>query len=347
MATSRPIRVTVPLVWVLLCAAALGSPSVAAADTSFQAAAGELAAHGDVLVWSPGPLAPSGPLMAGFGQAATPLAVSSARVGGIDVGTDARGRTVLVYSACRHELIPCRDLYVYSFASHHNRRLSSLSRPNCAEGSPQISDGVIVFARSRCGFRGGLYVKRPGEPVRQLRGLPGLQQEVLQHRALSSFDLAGRTLAFVERRVSDELPVGSTWRVVTEVRTLRLGQRHTRLLARARKLESPTSTGTSLGQVRLDGGFAYWTRDTFGSCNPDLPDRQDILRRPVDGSEPAAVLDRAGRLYAQPECDALDTYAVTGGQLYYSFNDPELRPPDGSTWPPNAVAGVDGPLVFR
>jgi hypothetical protein len=170
---------------------------------------------------------------------------------------------------------------------------------------------------------------------------------VLQHRALVSFDLAGRTLAFVERRVGHELPIGSTWRVITEVRTLRLGQRHSRLLARARKLESQTSTGNSLGQVGLDGGFVYWERDVFGSCNPDLPDRQDILRRPVDGSEPAAVLERAGRLYAQPECDALGTYAVTGGQLYYAFNDPQLRPPNGSTWPPNAIARLDGTPVFR
>jgi hypothetical protein len=91
----------------------------------------------------------------------------------------------------------------------------------------------------------------------------------------------------------------------------------------------------------------YWERDVFGSCNPDLPDRQDILRRPVDGSEPAAVLERAGRLYAQTECDALGTYAVTGGRLYYSFNDPQLRPPNGSTWPPNAIARLDGTPVFR
>jgi hypothetical protein len=346
MAPSRPMRVTVPLVWVLLCAAALGSPSVAAADTSFQAAAGDLAAHGDVLVWSPGPLAPSGPLMAGFGLAARALPVSSARLGGTDVGTDALGRTVLVYSACRTGPVPCQDLYLYSVASRSSRRLSSLSRPDCAEGSPQISRGAIVFARSRCDDS-GLYLKRPGKPLRRLTALPHPEHDVLQHRALGSFDLAGRTLAFVERRVSDELPVGSTWRVVTEVRTLRLGQRHSRLVARARKLESQTSSGTSLGQVGLDDGFVYWTRDVFGSCDPDLPGRQDILRRPIDGSEPAAVLERAGRLYAQPECDALGTFAVTGGRLYYTFNDPQLRPPNTSSWPPNAIARTDGPLVFR
>jgi hypothetical protein len=170
---------------------------------------------------------------------------------------------------------------------------------------------------------------------------------VLQRRGLSSFDLAGHTLAFIERRVSDELPVGSTWRVVTEVRVLRVGRRHARLLARARKLESPTSTGTFLEQVRLDDGFVYWERDAFGACNPDLPYRQDILRRPVDGSEPAAVLERAGRLYANPRCDTLGTYAVTGRHLYYSFAESQLGPPDVSPWPPDAIGRVTGVAVFR
>jgi hypothetical protein len=342
----RPIRVSAALV---VCVAALASSSVAAADTSFQAAAGELSARGDMLVWSPGPVAPPGPLMAGFGPAAAPLPGPSAGLGGIDVGTDARGRTVLVYSACRAQGIRCRDLYLHSFASGSTRRLASLSRPDCAEESPEISRGVMVFVRSGCEPRSrpGLYLKRPGRPLRRLTELPSPTRDPLQHRGVTSFDLAGRTLAFSERRVGNELPIGSTWSVVTEVRALRLGQRHSRLLARAHKLESQTSTGTSLGQVSLDGGFVYWTRSVFGSCDPDLPDREDILRRQVDGSEPAGVLERAERLYAQRDCDALGAYAVTGGQLYYSFNDPELRGPDASTWPPNAIARASRPLVFR
>ena len=338
-----------PLVWVALCGAALASPSVAAADTSFPAAAGSLDARGGQLVWSPGPRASAGPMMAGFGSAATPLPLPGGAFGGVDLGTDARGRAVLVYSACPTKGISCRDLYLYSFANRSTRRLSSLSRPDCAEDGPVISRGTILFARGRCGrgFSAGLYLKRPGRPVRRLTEVPPLHWDPLQHRGVGSYDIAGRTLAIVEVRVGHELPIGSTWPVVTEVRTLRLGQRHSRLLARARKLESPRSTGTSLGQVSLDGGFVYWTRSIFGSCDADGPCREDILRRRVDGSEPATILERAGRLYAQSERDTLGTYAVTGGQLYYTFNDPLLRPPNTSDWPPNAIARVDGTPIFR
>jgi hypothetical protein len=338
-----------PIVALLVCAAVIASPSVAEGDTSFQVAVGDLAAGGDVLVWSPGPFAPPGPLMAGFASASAPLPVSSFRLSGMDVGTDARGRTVLVYSACRGASNPCRDVYLYDFASGSERRLSSVSRRDCAEGSPQISRGVIVFTRSHCGrgFRAGLYLKRPGKRVRRLTELPPPTQEVLQHRGIASFDLDGRTLALVLRRVGDELPIGSTWRVITQVRVLRLGQRQSRRLASARKLESPASIGISLGQVRLDEGFAYWTRDAFNSCSPDTPGRQDIMRRPIDGSRRTAVLERESRLYAQPECDTLGTYAVTGGRLYYTFNDPQLRPPNGPDWPPNAIGRADGPLIFR
>jgi hypothetical protein len=252
---------------------------------------------------------------------------------------------VLVYSACSTKAVACRDLYLYRFASGTTRRLSALSKPHCADDGPVISRGTILFVRSRCGhgFRAGLYLKRPGKPVRRLTEVPAYAWEPLQHRGVVSYDLAGRTLAFVERRVSDELPVGSTWRVITQVRVLRLGQTHSRRLATARKLESPVSTGTELGQVQLDGPYVYWKRDFWFNCGiVDQPRRQDILRRRIDGTDRALVLDRTDRLYAQPDCDSLGTYAVTGDQIYYTFGNT-----DGG--PPNAIARmrVDGPLVFH
>jgi hypothetical protein len=312
-------------------------PSLAAADASFPAAARELAAYRELLVWSP--WAGPGELMSGFGTAASPLPLPPARFSSIDLGADARGRTVLVYSKCGGRPRRC-DLYVYDFANHRRYRLAALSRPRCSERDARISRGTIVFARD-CKGSSGLYLKRPRKPVRRLRGLPPLDVEALAPTALASFDLVGDTLAFIERRVSAG-PEESTWRITTEVRTIKLGQRHSRLLARERKLEAPAPSGTYLQEVKLDSGFAYWERQVFSTGDPPLevPFRQEIVRRRTDGSAPAATLDRAGRLYAEPAGDRLGSFAVSGDRVYYTR-------PALVTGTAAFIAQVAGTPVFR
>jgi hypothetical protein len=271
-------------------------PTAAAADTSFPAAAGDLTAQGDLLVWSPwtGP----GQLMSGFGDAAAPLPIPRARFASVDLGTDARGRTVLVYRSCRAAHPRHCAAGLYDFASGRHRRLVALDRPGCRVGDVRISHGTIAFARD-CG---GLYVKRPGRPVHRVPGV----------RAVSSFDIDGSTLAFVSRR-RRKGPEEGTWWVTTEVRVLQLGQRRSRLLARERQLVSPSPAGTYIQDVRLDSGFAYWERQVF-----DETFRQAILRRPIDASAPATQLERAGRLYVDTYADRLGSYAVSGDRLYYT-----------------------------
>ena len=308
-------------------------PSIAAADTSFSAAAGRMTARGDLLVWSPwtGP----GRLMSGFGAAASPLPIPRARFASVDLGTDVHGRAVLVYSACQIRRPRRCDLGLYDFAGRRHRRLSGLSRPGCRERGARVSRGAIVFARDCTGSAGrhldGIYLKRPGRPVRRVRGLP---------RTLESFDLAGNTFAFVERRMRDG-PEESTFRVTTEVRVLELGQRRSRLLAREHKLEAPVPSGTALQGVHLDSGFAYWERQEYSTGYPPVdPFRQEIVRRPVDASAPEAQLERTGRLYVEPTGDRLGSYAVSGDRLYYS------RPADG-TGSQAVIAQVAGTPVFR
>jgi hypothetical protein len=316
-------------------------PAVAAADTSFPAAGGDLAAHRELLVWSPwtGP----GRLMSGFATTASPLPIPRARFSSIDLGTDARGRAVLVYSACRIRRPRRCDLHLYDFASRRHHRLSALSRPGCSERGGRISRGAIVFARDCRGSSGrldGLYVKRPQKPVRRLRGLFDVEP-LESSTALDSFDLAGDMLAFVERRVSDG-PEESTWRVKTEVRVLELGRQRSRLLARERKLEAPAPSGAYIQEVSLDSGFAYWERQVFSEGDPpvDVPFRQEIVRRPIDRRAPAARLERAGRLYADPTGDRLGSYAVSGDRLYYSR-------PAIVTGTAALIAQVSGTPVFR
>jgi hypothetical protein len=308
-----------------LAGCALGPLASARADSSFSAAASDLAAHGGLLVRAPG--WPSGRLGVGFGAAATDLRMPGAGLfSGIDLGTDAAGRTVLVYAVCRARTEPCSDLYTYSFASRRERKLRTLSLAGCDEEGPQISRGTIVFGRdcedshsARTRTLGGLYVKRPGKPLRRL-----------SRAAPAYFDLAADTLAFVRRRQVEEID-GSTWRVVSEIRVKRLGQRRSRLIASAIGIESRTSSGPFLTRPRLDGGYVYWQRNVLGNRpdgDIDQPFRQDILRRRVDGSAPASQLERAGRLYARSAGDQLGTYAVSGRRLYYTVTDPQTAQPD-------------------
>jgi len=316
-------------------------PSIAAADTSFPAAAGHMTARGDLLVWTPwtGP----GRLMSGFGVAASPLPSPRARVASVDLGADVRGRTVLVYSACQIRRPRHCDLGLYDFASRRHRRLSGLSRPGCSERGARVSRGAIVFARDCRGSAGrhldGIYLKRPGRPVRRVRGLPRTLQSLLP-RTLESFDLAGNTFAFIDRRVSDG-PEESTFRVTTEVRVLEVGQRRSRLLAREHKLEAPVPSGTAIQRVRLDSGFAYWERQEFSTGYPPVDVfQQQIVRRPIDASAPEAQLERTGRHYIEPTGDRLGSYAVSGDRLYYSR-------PAYVTGSEAFIAKVAGTPVFR
>jgi hypothetical protein len=272
--------------------------------------------------------------MSGFGDAAAPLPIPRARFGSVDLGTDARGRTVLVYRSCQAARPRHCAVYLYDFASQRHRRLAALDRSGCRVGDVRISRGTVAFARD-CGGHAldGLYLKRPRKPVRRLRGAPRL--EVLQPLGLprlGSFDLAGGTLAFIEHRVSNG-PEEATWRVTTELRVLRLGRRRSRLLVRERQLVAPADSGAIVEDVRLDSGFAYWERQVF---TEDF--RQAILRRPINGSAPATQLERAGRLYIGDHADRLGSYAVSGDRMYYS------RLVTGSE---AFIAQVAGTPVFR
>ena len=112
-------------------------PSIAAADTSFPAAAGDMTARGDLLVWTPwtGP----GRLMSGFGDAAAPLPIPRARFGSVDLGTDARGRACSSTGAARP---PVRATAPST---------STTSRANAIVASPRSTGAAAAWAT--CGSR--------------------------------------------------------------------------------------------------------------------------------------------------------------------------------------------------
>jgi hypothetical protein len=302
-----------------------------------------MTAGGNLLVWTPwtGP----GRLMSGFGDAAAPLPIPRARFGSVDLGTDARGRTVLVYRSCQAARPRHCAVYLYDFASQRHRRLAAPDRSGCRVGDVRISRGTVAFARD-CGGRAldGLYLKRPGKPVRRIRGVPaegGPIRRILGVPAVRSFDLDGNTVAFIHSQPRDG-PEEATWWLTTEVRVLQLGQRRSRLLARERQLVSPAPSGAYVEDVHLDSRFAYWERQVFSTGDPPVyVFREQIVRRPIDASAPAAQLERTGRLYVEPTGgDRLGSYAVSGDRLYYSR-------PAYVTGSEAFIAQVAGTPVFR
>lgn len=304
------------LLTVLVTTVALAvAAATAAADTAFEADTHELAADGGRLVWSVG-----GGLMTGFGADAAKVPVGGGVFSGFDIGTDARGRELLVFTRCPTDLC---ELFSYRFADGRTRRLP-FSRPDCGESVPRIHAGTIAFVRGssrprrgRRGCTGGLYVVRPGEPPRRI-----LREQPWE------LDLGARRVAVMRRQQLQ--PRNGKTTFISTLHTLPLdGRGARRSIARARGSVEGTgfdgdvvrlrSRGMLLGRPILGGGFVYWQRET---TVPPRAKRDDILRRGVNGGARTEALDREGRLYARQRrrrADGLIDYAVDGDSLFYSF----------------------------
>jgi hypothetical protein len=291
----------------------MAAPAPAAADDSFPVGDNqvELAAGREKLVYV-GPGRQARP-MEGFGTASRALpGARRGRYGGLDVGTDRGGGTLLVYARCRRTC----DLFSYSFARGRERRIEGGSTGACDERDPRIDRGVLTFRRARprgarrpC--RSGLYLKRPSRRSRRV-----------MRSAPRDYDYAGGVIAF--EVAEEEEASGAT---VTEIRLRRLGRRGSSLVWRAS--EEDGGTGNAVQRPQLDGGFVYWwVRDRStpapGQQLPAGIDGRNVNRRPVRGTAVTA-LERDGRLFTGPVRDTLRDFAVAGDRLYYTYGGSPLR----------------------
>jgi hypothetical protein len=319
----------------LACVVGLVLPASAKADSYFTVdhPVRDLDVRANHVAWSVGNDRDRDHLRGGFGKTAHDLPIPTAGLfGGIDLGTDSRGRTVLVYARCpRPEGRRC-DLYLYRPVGRPERRLDSVSRRACSESKPHIDRGVLLFTRktrrsrsprSRCS--GGLFMKRPGHRLRRLR-----------RRAPSAYDFAGRSIAF-ERDIIGP-PDSEPQQFDTEIRLLRIGSHRSRLVARATGTRNRGGRqGIFLGGPRLDRGFVYWQRSLVGAL-----ERDDILRRRLAGG-PTSTLERTGRAWvgAGLDGDGLFSFAVNGRRLFYLFGGFAVGAPG---FP---IGRVDPAPVFR
>jgi hypothetical protein len=301
----------------------------------------EIAAGDGRLVYmgslGPGPLG----LIEGFGAEARQLPVpnlgENSRIFGLDLGTDARGRPVAVYEYSRPGE-PSR-LWRYDFAAGRARVMLT-SREGCWLSGPRLERGVLYFARegrrSRPGCRPGIYVKRPGGPLRRLTT-----------RAYYEFDVSGRVIAFIRdhvlRRGDDsegKWPTLGFW----EVYLLRVGERRARLVASAgysSNLRWEDFGGVDFSDVSLDRGNVYWKR-----FNQDTGE-SDLLRAPVREPDAISKLSAGGRVLPNPRASTFPAsgFAVDGDHIYYG--SVEYDPATGST-AGSAIARVTPlPPVFE
>src|SRR6266516_3726694 len=137
---------------ILLVAVALALPALAAAKDrviSRDRTAANLSAFGQGLVWSR--TAPDGRarlVLRGFGAPGdvnvAPLA------GGLfdpDLGEDASGGIVAVYTRCAGVSGRNCDVYEFDFARDRERKVPGASSSRCSEFAPSIWQGAIAFAR--------------------------------------------------------------------------------------------------------------------------------------------------------------------------------------------------------
>lgn len=209
----------------------------------------------------------------------------------LDLGTDRRGRTVLVFSRCGDLLrrSTCK-LYEYDFRRAKTLRVHGVSRRGCEEAGPSISRGTLVFVRrgSRRRCKPGIYAKRPGRHGRR----------IALRRAGSTDFQAGR-IAFTSGRrgkpTVEVMRVRGKARAITRFRTAR--------------------TGDALLDPTLRGGRVYWVERKALSADPEQGPDFRLRRRGVSG--------RGATRSVRLNTTAYTGFALrpSGKVLYSSFSD--------------------------
>jgi hypothetical protein len=212
----------------------------------------------------------------------------------VDLGDDARGRPVAVYSRCR--AIGRRrsgypgsrrgcDLYALDLAAGRERRLAALSTRDASERAPALDHGTVAFVRVPEADR------RPGgarlmigrlDAGRPARGAALLRETTIADDVLG-LDLEGARLAVAVYRAPPDDPAHGSWAML-------LGRRDGRGL----RAVDAGGAGEEHAEVRASPTFAagalYWIASNDEPAGPAgaRVRRRDLRTgattdRPVDG----------------------------------------------------------------
>lgn len=295
------IRRSAGLAAAALVAGALTAPVAAqAAETTLARQRGPtgVAAFGDRVVWSDSRGPGFGLVTSVAGGPAVPLPVARRRVPfDVDLGPDAGGRTVAVYSRCRREprggrfravvdFLPdygsgrgC-DVYAFDFERGRERRVRGASTREAGEYLPSIWGRRLVFAR-RTARRLELALVRLGDPRRRTTRLPGGHrgQGYTGPAGPIALDLRGRRLAYVwdlEGSCPSLAVDAKDDEVRSELWLQTIGERQTRLglgcnTARVSAFMSPSLGAGRLSYVAAGIRQRFRTLDLVTGATVDAP----------------------------------------------------------------------------
>jgi hypothetical protein len=258
-----------------------------------------------------------------------------------DLGPDAQGHVVAVYSRCTREITPSGsfapslynrgrgcELYEYDFTAARETKLTAANAPAASEFWPTVWRGTLAFGRTYDNKRDDPYVYTralagPGRSVRRAGG----PRAACSHSAgrtqcadprLSrpeDLELYGRRLAFTWRYA------GFGEGLTTEIRMDTLGAGQTRVAHQ----DGGGLTQVELGWPAFAGGRLEFTRGCFGDPS-GCPGRFGLSSYAIAGGAtqtapaPAAVLshDRDGAVSyllvdTQPGTDCMGDPTVPGG----------------------------------
>jgi hypothetical protein len=242
-----------------VAASALGGAAPALADTTYSPdpTAQNVTAYGTTVAWSR-KAADGYHLVVAKGARIEDAPVpASSRPYDPDLGpTKSNGRAI-VYARGG-------DLYRYDIGSPAERKLTSLSSA-ANETAPSFFSDMIVFSRTT-GPRKGLYLKRPGHPLRRLFRTVAAETDVAATRVIGRFGEGSRSI----------------------IRILNMNAEDVKIVARAREeqhVTSPTLTrfngiwlrvGPTLSTVEQVGVNAHRGLDVL-TADRSLPGHADSL----------------------------------------------------------------------
>jgi hypothetical protein len=187
-----------PLLLALLALAAAAAPARADETVATIDQISPLRAYGDIVVWSTS--VPGGYQLTMRRGAAAPAPIPIAprdRAGGFDIGTDAAGNPLLVYTRCDHSC----DIYTATLDGRE-RRIAAASAPKENESHPAVSGGRLSWVR---GLR--VYTRKLSDPKRvPSRRLYAMGRRIcygpsecqrISARSLDELDISGSRVALL------------------------------------------------------------------------------------------------------------------------------------------------------